>query len=147
MAFVLNKQKLTGTGFQPKEQAAIHEILTWGRQEGNNKILMFFGTALEAFHKACDKLMGRIRSVLPEGSLRARIRHTKRECREPREGTLADTLGEEAHGMVVVDCAGAPMMYAMVRDMRDMCAKQWSRLEIDAPGPRGKRLAAHALLC
>ena len=37
MAFVLNKQKLTGTGYKPKEDKAIHEVITWGRQPGNNK--------------------------------------------------------------------------------------------------------------
>ena len=77
MAFVLNKHKLTGTGYRPQEDAAIHEILTWGRQPGHNKIFMFFGTAMEAFHSACSKLMGRFRSVLPQGCLMARIRQTK----------------------------------------------------------------------
>ena len=138
MAFVLNKHKLTGTGYRPQEDAAIHEILTWGRQPGHNKIFMFFGTAMEAFHSACSKLMGRFRSVLPQGCLMARIRQTKWEGRHAKEGTLGDTLGEEAHGFVVVDAAGAPMKYDMVRAMQDMCAKQWGRLEIDVPGPQGK---------
>ena len=37
MAFVLNKQKCSGTGYEPKEEKAIHEVITWGRQPGNNK--------------------------------------------------------------------------------------------------------------
>ena len=37
MAFVLNKLKLTGTGYQPKEENAIHEVISWGRMTGNNK--------------------------------------------------------------------------------------------------------------
>jgi len=138
MAFILNKTKLTGKGYQPNEDAAIHEILTWGRQHGSNRILMFFGTAMEAFHTACDKLMGCFRSVLPQGCLRARIRQTKREHRDAKEGFLADTMGEEGHGMVVVDSAGHPLKYDQLKAMQDMCAKQWSRLELDVPGPRGK---------
>ena len=37
MAFVLNKQKLSGSGYDPSEERAIHEVITWGRQPGNNK--------------------------------------------------------------------------------------------------------------
>jgi len=37
MAFVLNRQRLSGTGYEPKEEKAIHEVITWGRQPGNNK--------------------------------------------------------------------------------------------------------------
>ena len=37
MAFVLNKQRLSGTGYEPKEEKSIHEVITWGRQPGNNK--------------------------------------------------------------------------------------------------------------
>jgi len=51
---------------------------------------MFFSTSLEAFRSATDALMGRFRSVLPQGCLRARIRQTKRG--DAKEGTLADTL-------------------------------------------------------
>jgi len=37
MAFVLNKLKLTGTGYQPKEEKAIHEVISWGRLPGHNQ--------------------------------------------------------------------------------------------------------------
>ena len=47
--------------------------------------------------------MGRFKNVLPEGCLRTRIRATKRETLHPKEGCLGDTLGEESHGMVIVD--------------------------------------------
>ena len=47
--------------------------------------------------------MGRFKKVLPEGCLRARIRATKRETLHPKEGCLGDTLGDESHGMVIVD--------------------------------------------
>ena len=30
------------------------------------------------------------------------------------------------------------MKYSMLKSMRDICARQWSRLEVDVPGPRGK---------
>ena len=74
--------------------------------------------------------------MLPQGCLRARIRQTKRA--DAKDGFLADTLGDESHGFVVVDSSGAPMKYSGLKSMRDICAKQWSRLEVDIPGPRGK---------
>ena len=140
MAFVLNKKRLTGSGYKPKEEEGIHEILSWGRIAGNNRILMFFGTAMEAFQNACDKLMGRFESVLPKGCLKARIRYTKRESRDAPSASLGDTLGSDATGYVIVDAAGAPMKYDMLSVMQDMSARQWSRrLELDVPsGPRGK---------
>ena len=119
MAFVLNKKKLTGSGYKPKEEEAIHEILSWGRIPGHNKILMFFGTAVEAFQNACNKLMGRFESVLPKGCLKARIRYTKRESRDAPSASLGDTLGDEASGYVIVDAAGAPMKYDMLSVMQD----------------------------
>ena len=94
----------------PAETDAVHEVLSWLRA-GNNKILSFFCTNFEAFQKACSKLLSRFQPVIPEGCLRARIRATNRESREPKEGTLADTLGDEAVGMVVVDSAGHPLEY------------------------------------
>ena len=48
------------------------------------------------------------KSVLPQGSLRARIRATSREVRHARDGTLGDTLGEERLGMVIVETQPAP---------------------------------------
>ena len=109
MGLVLNKTKGNSSGLTAREVDSVHEILTWGRQPGNNKVLEFFGTVFENFHKACQKLMGRFKSVLPEGCLRARIRGTKRETLNAKEGTLADTLGEESHGLIVVDRGGIPM--------------------------------------
>ena len=93
MGLVLNKTNGKSSGLTAGEVDAVHEILTWGRQPGNNKVLSFFGTVFENFHKACQKLMGRFKSVLPEGCLRARIRGTKRETLNAKESTLADTLG------------------------------------------------------
>ena len=91
-------------GLTPGETDAVHEVLSWLRCE--NKILAFFSTNYEAFQEACSKLMTRFKSVIPEGCLRARIRATSRESHDNKEGTLADTLGDEHSGMVVVDAAG-----------------------------------------
>jgi hypothetical protein len=99
MGFVLNQRCGQFMGLTPAETDAVHECLTWGRQPSNNKILSFFGTVYESFQGACKKLMDRFQSVLPEGCHRARIRATRRESREPKEGTIGETLGEEAQGL------------------------------------------------
>ena len=88
MGFVLNERGGQFLRLTPGETDALHECLQWGRQPGNNKVLEFFGTAYEGFHGACKKMMERFRSVLPEGSRRARIRMTRRESLQPVEGTL-----------------------------------------------------------
>ena len=94
--------------------------LTWGRQPGNDKVLEFFGTTFETYARAADTLMGRLRSVLPEGSTRCRIRASAREGREPQQGTLLDTLGDETVGYVMIDpsCNGAQLCVCVAR-----CAK------------------------
>jgi len=138
MGLVLNKSSGKYTGLTPAEIDAVHECLTWGRQNGNNKVLTFFGTVFESFHNACRTLMGRFRNVIPEGCLRARIRATKRESHNPKEGCLADTLGEESHGMVVVDAGGHPLKYDALTVMEDVVATQTSRIEIDIPGEGGR---------
>ena len=82
--------------------------------------------------------MGRFKSVLPEGCLRARIRGTKRETFNAKEGTLADTLGEESHGLIVVDRGGIPMKYTDLTLLEQTVASQHSRIEIDVPGEGGR---------
>ena len=77
------------------EIASVHECLAWGRQPGNNAVLAFYGTVFEAYANASDTLMGRLRTVLPQGSLKCRVRASARESRDARQGTLLDTLGEE----------------------------------------------------
>ena len=104
---------------------------------GNNKVLEFFGTVFENFYNSCQKLMGRFKSVLPEGCLRARIRGTKRETPNAKEGTLADTLGEESHGLIVVDRGGIPMKYTNLALWQQIVASQHSRIEMDVPGDGG----------
>ena len=104
------------------------------------------------------------KSVLPQGSLRARIRATSREVRHARDGTLGDTLGEERLGMVIVDhlarpppfannahhviesCHalgvqdpdGHPMKYDQMSVFESIVAKQHVRIEIDVPGEGGR---------
>ena len=138
MGFVLNERGGQFLRLTPNETDALHECLQWGRQPGNNKVLEFFGTTYEGFHGACKKMMERFRSVLPEGSRRARIRMTRRESLQPVEGTLDDTLGEEACGMVVVDASGHPMKYDQLQILENAVASQHVRLEIDVPGAEGR---------
>ena len=81
----------------------------WLRCPGNN-VHCFYGDELENFDTCCRRLMKRIKSIIPDGCPRARIRATSRVTRRLDDaGTLADTLGDEARGMVVVgDCFGPP---------------------------------------
>jgi len=106
--------------------------LTWGRQKGNNKILEFFGTTFEAYENATDTLMGRLRSVLPEGSTRCRIRANARESREPQQGTLMDTLGDETLGYVMLDpsCI-SPMRYDQLEILNGIVGKSSVRLSVE----------------
>ena len=53
-----------------------------------------FGTTFENFHAAAGSLMNKIRSALPEGSTKCRIRTSAREMHQPATGSLLDTLGE-----------------------------------------------------
>ena len=67
------------------------------------------------------------------GSTRARIRALNRECRNPKEGCLGDTLGDDPDGLVVVDFDGHPMKYDQLRVFEEVIAKQTCRIEIDVP--------------
>ena len=96
------------TSFQ--EESALHECLTWGSQPGNNPILRWFGPELADFDEACRRLMASFGAVLPEGSLKARIRYTRRDSKMVNDETLGDTLGDEAEGMVMVDFQGCAVV-------------------------------------
>ena len=111
LGFVLNKQSGDFMRLTPEETDAIHECLTWGREKGNNNCLLFFGTNYETFDSACSTLMQKITALIPEACHRARIRATHRESRQPQEGQLGETLGDESRGMVVVDSSGHPLKY------------------------------------
>ena len=90
----------------PQEESALHECLTWGSRPGNNPILQWFGPELADFDEACRRLMASFGAVLPEGSLKARIRYTRRESKKVDDETLGDTLGDEEEGMVMIDFQG-----------------------------------------
>ena len=75
--------------------------------------------------------------MLPEGCLRARIRGTKRETSNAQEGTLADTLGEESHGLIVVDRGGIPMKYTNLTLYEQIVASEHPRIAMDVPGDGG----------
>ena len=70
-------------GLTEEETKALHECLMWGRQPGNNRVLEFYGTLYESFQQACKEMMGEFKGCIPEGSLQARIRATKRETTTP----------------------------------------------------------------
>ena len=125
-------------GLRPNEVEAIREILVWGAQPLNNKILGFYGSVLEKFDGACRKLMSRIKSVLPHGCPRARIRATSREVRQPRDGELGDTLGEESTGLVIVDPEGHPLKYNQMDVYQSILGKQSVRIDVDIPGHGGR---------
>ena len=129
----MNKRSGKFLGLTPEEQAAVHECLTWWprggslnrigcvvesvvldgarvwgcafhrlRQPGHN-VHCFYGDELENFDSCCRRLMKRIKTIIPDGCPRARIRATSRVTRRLEDGgTLGDTLGDEARGMVVV---------------------------------------------
>ena len=142
MGFVLN-QRNGGRfmGLTQEETDALHEVLTWGRQPGNNRTLEFYGTLYESFQQACETMMGKFQGCIPEGSLQARIRATKRETSTPEragEDTIGHTLADEAVGMVIVDPSGHPMKYDGLTVLENVVATQHCRIEVDVPGPGGK---------
>ena len=124
MGLILNKTSGKTSGLTPEELNAVYECLTWGREEGNNKVLAFFGTVFESYDAACGTLMRRFKSVMPEGCPRARIRATRRRSLADDDGCLADTLGDEATGMVVVDAGGHSMKYDSLTVLQDDIANR-----------------------
>ena len=96
------------------------------------RVLEFYGTTFETYARATDTLVGRLRSVLPEGSTQCRIRASARETRTPQQGTLLDTLGEETVGMVLVDPACvAPMRYSAMQVLSGIVGKSSVRLTLE----------------
>ncbi len=110
MGFVLNKNTGSFMGLTQEEERALHEVLTWGAQRGNNPILRWFGPELASFDESCRRLIAAFNNPLPEGSLKARIRCTTRECKHVKDGALGDPLGEEAEAMVMIDFQGHPTL-------------------------------------
>ena len=138
LGFILNKRSGKFLKLTPREQDALHECLTWLRQPGHN-VHCFYGDELEAFDTCCRRLMKRIKTIIPEGCSRARIRATSRVTKKLEDGgTLADTLGDEARGMVVVDFDGHPTKYDDLKIMSDVVAKEVNILKVDVPRENGK---------
>ena len=61
------------------ELSALHEILTWGSQVGNNPILRWYGPDLRRFDESCGHIMVEVHNVLAHGPLKARTRWTPRD--------------------------------------------------------------------
>jgi hypothetical protein len=137
LGFILNKRKGHFPGLKEEEKTALHECLTWLRQPGNNPVC-FYGQELEIYDQACKRLMQRIKQLLPEGSNRARIRATSRATTTLQDGSLGDTLGDEARGLVVLDFEGHPHKFDELQIMADVVAKEINVLKIDAPQPEGR---------
>ena len=138
MGFVLNKRAGNFPGLTQEEKYALHEILTWMGQPGNNPVC-FYGSELEDYSKACKTLMDIVQPLLPEGSTRARIRATSRISKKNlQDGSLGDTLGDEARGLVVLDFEGHPQKYNQIEIFRDVVAKEVNVLKIDVPRHDGR---------
>ena len=141
MGFVLNKKGGRFMGLTQEETDALHEILTWGRQPGNNRILQVYGTLYEGFQQACGELMAKFQGCIPEGSLDARIRATRRETSRPEragEDIIGHTLADEQVGMVVVDPSGHPMKYNGLTILENIVGTQHVRIQVDVRGPGGR---------
>ena len=67
LGFLLNERSGRFLRLTPKETDALHEILTWVRQPGSNRILEFFGTTYEALHGACGKIWSVSGTCFPRG--------------------------------------------------------------------------------
>ena len=74
LGFVLNQRGGDFMKLSPEETEAVHECISWIRIPGNNPILKLYGTMHEKLVGAFGTLNKALRSIIPEGSLRARIR-------------------------------------------------------------------------
>ena len=104
-------------------------------------ILEFYGTLYESFQQACETMMSEFKGCIPEGSLQARIRATKRETTTPEragEDIIGSTLADEAIGMCIIDPSGHPMKYDDLTVLENVVASQHVRIELDVPGPGGR---------
>ena len=85
--------------------------------------------------------MSKFQGCIPEGSLDARIRATRRETSKPErvgEDIIGHTLADEQVGMVVVDPSGHPMKYNGLTIFENLVGTQHVRLQVDVRGPDGK---------
>ena len=105
-----------------------------GGQPGNNKILAFFGQALEDFSDACKAVTSRFKDLLPKGSNCVEVRVSAKDRVKVRnEGSLGETLGDEPTGMVVVDLGGHPIRFNHLSVYENIVAKHRSvRFDVEA---------------
>ena len=54
------------------------------------------------------------------------------------DGTIGETLGDEARGLVVLDFEGHPHKFDQMEIMADVVAKEVNILKIDAPQKEGR---------
>ena len=113
-------------GLRPRELAALHEILMWGRELGNNSVLRFFGSTFEDFSDACRTLASKWKHLLPTGNNRVKVRMTGKDKVNVKESTLGETLGEESTGIVIFDYEGHPIRYNQIAVFEDIVAKHKS---------------------
>ena len=131
LGFVINRCDGQFLGLKEPELAALHEIITWGRQPGNNKILAFFGQTLEEFSNACGSVARQLQTLLPTGGNRVKVRVTARETLNAKETTLEQTLGDERIGMLVMDFEGRPMSYEGVAAYAAIAQHRGVRLDVE----------------
>ena len=120
--FMVNTRDGYFPGMNEEEKAALHECFAFQRQRGNNPVC-FFGAEFEDFDGCCKALMDKAKQLLPEGCARTRIRAFTRG-KSANDGTLADTLGNEARGLVVLDFDGHPHTYDQTQVLGDTVAKE-----------------------
>ena len=106
--------------------AALHEILTWGREPNNNPVLRFFGSTFEDFSDACRTLAAKWKHLLPTGNNRVKVRMTGKDKVKVKETTLGQTLGEESTGLVIFDYEGHPIRYNQITIFEDIVARHKS---------------------
>ena len=140
LAFMLNKSDGQFTGLSIEELRAWHECLCWLRSDGENKVFAKYWTSYERFNKLWSKVTGELvsRSLLPEGDRRAEIRFAAKAGPGVPTATLADTLGEESTGLVVVatDHKGAPASMTQVKNLAKVVGTQGVRIDIRKPTKR-----------
>ena len=120
---------------RPSELSALHEILHWGRVNGNNPVLRFFGQTFEDFSDACRALFSQFKHVLPKGSNRVRVRVTGKDRLHAKEADLGSTLGDESSGLVVVDYEGHPVRFNQLEIYEQVVARHKSiRFDVQAVG-------------
>ena len=135
LGFCLDKTSGQFLGLRPEELDALHEVIQWGRQPGNNKVLNFFGQTLEDFSNACKAAFSeKFKDLLPKGRNCGRVRVTGKDTVEVRNGsTLGQTLGDETTGMVVVDLGEHPIRYNQLTVYENIVAKHKSvRFDVEA---------------